>query len=346
MMNARIMEIDGAQGEGGGQVLRSSLALSVCSGTPLRMHGIRAGRRKPGLMRQHLTAVRLAAQICGATVEGDRLRSTTLEFVPGAPRAGDYHCAVGTAGSTMLVFQTVLWPLLVAEGRSRLVFEGGTHNPMAPPFDFIERSLLPVLRAMGAEIEVKLERAGFYPAGGGRLVVEVEGGPSLAPWRCLERSGDPEVRGRALLSNLPVDIGRRELQVVHQRLGWPRSRLGVERVSSDGPGNVVLLEVTHGAMTTVACSFGTKGVLAEDVSAHAVEQIERFLAANVPVGEHLADQLIIPLALAGGGSFRTVSPTLHTRTQAQIVQRWLPVTIEIIDEGNDAARVDVRPRSS
>ncbi|MEM9460777.1 MAG: RNA 3'-terminal phosphate cyclase [Myxococcota bacterium] len=336
--------VDGAQGEGGGQVLRSSLALSLVTGQTLHMHDIRARRRKPGLMRQHLTALRAAAEVGGAKVEGDELRSTEIRFFPGSPRAGEYRFAVGTAGSTTLVLQTVLWPLLRAPGRSRLVLEGGTHNPLAPPFDFIERSLLPPLRAMGAKIEVKLERAGFYPAGGGMLVVEIEGGCPLRPIERLDRGTLRCTGAKAMVSNLPVSIARRELDTLHERLGWPHRELRVQRVHGHGPGNVLVVQVEHDGGTTVIASFGDKGVSAEDVAGQAIEEVEHFLAANVPVDAHLADQLLIPLAMAGGGRFRTVEPTLHTKTNAQIVQRWLPVTIEFTDEGGGAFRVEVGSR--
>jgi RNA 3'-terminal phosphate cyclase (ATP) len=337
--------VDGAQGEGGGQVLRSSLALSLCTGRPLRIHDIRARRRKPGLLRQHLTAVRAAVEIGGARVEGDLLGSTALTFAPGPVRPGDYHFAIGTAGSATLVLQTVLWPLLVAPGRSRLVLEGGTHNPLAPCVDFMARSLVPLLREMGAAVELTLERAGFYPAGGGRMTVEIEGGRPLAPLHRLERGLLGRTSARALVSGLPVSIARRELEVVHERLQWSRRDLEVVRVEAHGPGNALLLELEHAGGTTVITAFGEKGVRAEEVAAKAVAEAQRFMAAGVPVDEHLADQLLVPLSLAGGGSFRTVEPSLHTRTNAEIVQRWLPVSIELTDEGSGVWQVSVRPRA-
>lgn len=336
--------VDGAHGEGGGQVLRSSLALSLVTGRPLHIHDIRARRRKPGLLRQHLTAVRAAVAVGGAMVEGDALGSRELRFEPGPVRAGDYHFAIGTAGSATLVLQTVLWPLLVAPGRSRVVLEGGTHNPLAPPLDFVERSLVPLLRTMGAEVEVRLDRAGFYPAGGGQVTVEIEGGRPLRPLHVLERGPLVRTGARALVSELPVSIARRELEVVHERLEWSRRELEVVRVETFGPGNVLLLELEHAGGTTVIAGFGEKGVRAEQVAARAVEEARRFIAADVPVDEHLADQLLLPLALAGGGSYRTVEPTLHARTNAELVQRWLPVDIALVDEGGGAWRVDVRPR--
>lgn len=337
--------VDGAQGEGGGQVLRSSLALSLCTGRPLRIHDIRARRRKPGLLRQHLTAVRAAVAIGAARVEGDALGSTELSFAPGPVRAGDYRFAIGTAGSATLVLQTVLWPLLLAPGRSRLVLEGGTHNPLAPCFDFMARSLVPLLREMGAAVELTLERAGFYPAGGGRVVVELEGGRSLWVLQRLERGPIVRTGARALVSGLPVSIARRELEVVHEHLQWSRRDLEVGRIEAHGPGNVLLLELEHAGGITVITAFGEKGVRAEEVAAQAVAEAQRFMAADVPVDQHLADQLLLPLALAGGGSFRTVEPSLHTRTNAEIVQCWLPVSIAITDEGSGRWRVDVRPGS-
>lgn len=336
--------MDGSQGEGGGQILRSSLALSLLTGRPLRMHAIRARRRKPGLMRQHLTAVRAAVEVGAAEVEGDQLRSTELSFTPGPVTAGAYRFSVGTAGSTTLVLQTVLWPLLVAPGRSSLVLEGGTHNPLAPPFDFVARALVPVLEAMGAKVRLELRRPGFYPAGGGALAVEIEGGRALRPIERLERGELRRAGATAMVSNLPVSIARRELQVVHQRFGWPRGDLVVQRVDSHGPGNVVLVELEHAGGTTVIAGFGEKGVSAEAVASRVADETDGFLAAGVPVDQHLADQLLVPLALAGGGSFRTVEPTMHTRSNAEIVERFLPVSIAFGDEGAGAWRVDVRGR--
>jgi RNA 3'-terminal phosphate cyclase (ATP) len=170
----QVIEIDGSFGEGGGQILRSSLALAIVTGQPVRLSNIRAGRRKPGLMRQHLTAVNAAAAICGATVDGERIGATELTFTPGAVRAGEYQFSIGTAGSTTLVLQTVLLPLLTAGGPSRIVLEGGTHNPFAPPFDFLERAYLPLINRMGPNVRATLERPGFYPAGGGRIAIEIE----------------------------------------------------------------------------------------------------------------------------------------------------------------------------
>ena len=344
-MSQTAIVVDGSAGEGGGQILRSSLALSLVTGTPLKITEIRARRRKPGLMRQHLTAVRAAAEVGGATVEGDELRSLRLSFVPGQVKAGDYRFSVGTAGSITLVLQTVLWPLLLAPGRSTLVLEGGTHNPMAPPFDHVERSFVPLLRRMGASVELELRRPGFYPAGGGSMVVTIEGGRPLSRLDCLERGPLLGARARALVSELPVSVAPRALNVVHERLGWTRKELEVERIDARGPGNVLLLEVQHEGGVTVVSSFGEKGVLAEQVADNGINELDKFLAAQVPIDSHLADQLLIPMALAGGGSMRTTKPTMHTRSNAMLIERWLPVSIGLTEQAAGAWQIDVTPRA-
>ncbi len=170
-----VIVIDGSHGEGGGQVLRTSLALSLLTGKAFRIENIRATRKTPGLLRQHLTAVNAAATVGDAAVEGATLGSSTLTFVPKATRGGEYSFAIGTAGSTMLVLQTVLLPLALTEGTSLVELEGGTHNPAAPPFDFIDRAFLPLMRRMGADVGLGLLRAGVDPAGGGAKRGHIEG---------------------------------------------------------------------------------------------------------------------------------------------------------------------------
>jgi RNA 3'-terminal phosphate cyclase (ATP) len=182
-----MIHIDGSIGEGGGQILRSALGLSMATRQPFRIENIRAARAKPGLLRQHLTAVNAAVTICSATVEGNAISSRALSFEPGKVAPGDFTFSIGSAGSTMLVLQTVLPALLVAEGPTRLVLEGGTHNPFAPPMDFLEKVFLPLISRMGPQVTVVLERAGFYPAGGGRAVVHIEPVVKLQPLHLRER---------------------------------------------------------------------------------------------------------------------------------------------------------------
>jgi RNA 3'-terminal phosphate cyclase (ATP) len=340
-----MITIYGSTGEGGGQILRTALALSIVTGTPFRIDRIRARRRRPGLMRQHLTAVEAARAVSGAQVDGASIGSSSLYFRPGAAAPGDHHFAVGTAGSATLVLQTVLPALLSAPAPSRLVLEGGTHNPMAPPFDFLRLAFLPLLGRMGARVEARLERPGFYPAGGGRIVVRVE--PcALAPLELLERGAPVSRRARALVASLPSSIARRELDVVAQRLAWHDRDLRIETVTDSlGPGNLLSLEVAHEQVTEVFTGFGERGVPAEQVAARACDEAAAYLASDAPVGKHLADQLLLPLALAGGGAFRTVPLDGHTTTQLELIPRFLPTDMTAREEAPGGAwAVEVRRR--
>ncbi len=325
-----MITIDGAQGEGGGQILRTSLALSLLTGQPFRLEQIRAGRTRPGLLRQHLTAVEAAKTIGGVEVIGAALGSQTLEFRPGAVQAGNYRFAVGTAGSATLVLQTVLPPLLTASGTTTLTLEGGTHNPFAPPFDFLARCFAPLIARMGPRVELELQRPGFYPAGGGKFHARIEPVKRLTPFDLPERGAICRKRARAILSKLPSHAGDRELAVVREQLGWSAEECCMELVADPvGPGNALLIEIEAECVTEVFSSFGERGRPAEEVAREATEAASAWLRADVPVDEHLADQLLLPMALAGGGAFRTVEPSVHFTTNAAIIQRFLSVAIRL-----------------
>lgn len=324
-----MLTIDGAMGEGGGQVLRTSLALSAVTRRPFRIERIRANRKRPGLLRQHLTAVRAIAQVCRARVSGDELGSTTLTFEPGETSHGDHHFAVGTAGSATLVFQTVLPPLLVAEGRSTLVFEGGTHNPMAPPFDFITQTFLPLLHRMGASVAAELDRHGFYPAGGGRFVVHIAGGTPLSGLSLLERGQIERVSIKAIVSQVPEHVATREVKALAGQLADLPIHIDTARIESAGPGNVATVVVRAAGLTETFTGFGEHGVRAEKVAHTLAGEVRKYVASGVPVGEHLADQLLIPLVLAGRGEYRTLAPSLHTRTNIDVIQRFMPGCIAL-----------------
>lgn len=323
-----MITIDGSQGEGGGQILRTSLALSAITGQPFRIERVRAGRDKPGLLRQHLTAVDAAAQICGAEVDGATIGSAELTFTPGRVRAGAYRFAVGTAGSTTLVLQTVLPALMIVDGESTLTLEGGTHNPHAPPLDFLDRAFLPVVRQMGPRVDVTLERAGFYPAGGGRFVVHITPTPraALRPFHIESRGEVKTRRAHAVVAGLSGEIAKRELAKVSERLGWAGDELKIHQLPQAwGPGNVLMLEIVSEHVTEIVTSFGMRSVTSEAVAEAAAQQAREYLAAGTPVGTCLSDQLLIPLALAGAGSFVTSAPSRHTMTNADVIGRFLGV---------------------
>ena len=320
-----MIEIDGSHGEGGGQILRTSLSLSAITGLPFRMTSIRVRRSKPGLRRQHLTAVRAVAQICNAEVEGDRVNSTELSFSPRKVNAGRYTFDVETAGSTTLVFQTVYPALLCSTGEpSHLTFIGGTHNHGGPPWHFLDRVFLPVLRRMGAVVSIEIERYGFAPAGGGRWSAVIT--PSkLQPIEMRSRGSQINGEASAIISNLPQSIADRELAIVRRKLSWSPEKLSSSVVESDGPGNIVMVygSFSADAAAELTTGFGQRGIPAETVARSAVECWQAFDAADVPVGEHLADQLLLPMALAGGGAFTTLAPTLHTLTNVQTIRKFL-----------------------
>lgn len=320
--------IDGAHGEGGGQILRSALALSVVTGIPFCIDQIRANRPRGGLARQHLTAVEAAAAVSGAEVRGAAIGSRSLTFVPRQVVTGRHHFSVGTAGSSMLVLQTVLPPLLLANQASQLVLEGGTHNPNAPPFDFLQKAFLPLLREMGAAIDIQLERPGFYPAGGGQVTVTIEPGGALKGISIDQPLPVLSQRAIARVARLPVTIAHRELAVIRDRLGWSEL-LAEEIFNSAGPGNIILLEIGNERFVEVIVGFGEKKVRAETVAANAVAEAQQYLAIGAPVGPHLADQLLLPMAIAGQGCFLTMPLTEHSRTNIAVIQQFLEIEVDV-----------------
>jgi len=392
----RAVEIDGAHGEGGGQILRTSLALSLITGRPLRMRQIRAGRAKPGLRRQHLACVEAAARLCNAELRGAVLGSQDLELVPGPITGGELVIDIGTAGSTTLVVQTILVPALVAGLALRAVIRGGTHNPLAPPFEFLERVYLPHLRAMGADVRATLDRHGFasggapapgdhrrrertsgdrepgkraergndrgstssgeqaarehggHPSGRdrdrtasgssggdhGQLTLHIGAGTVLRPIEITEAGPVTARRATAILARLPRHIADREHAIVRDRLGFTAVECEVREVQAGGPANVLLLEIERGPHRELVSAFGDKGVRAELVATRACDELAGFLAAGVPVGEHLADQLLLPLAIAGGGRFRAAPLSLHATTNIATIRRFLDAEIRVEPDGD------------
>ncbi len=326
------LKLDGAQGEGGGQILRSALTLSVITGIPFRIENIRAGRAKPGLLRQHLTAVSAAAAISGGEVSGNAAGSQTLEFMPRAIRGGDYRFDIGTAGSCTLVLQTVLPALWFADGPSTVTVSGGTHNGAAPPADFLIRSWLPLMRRMGAQMDIELVRHGFYPAGGGEVRAAIHPVAALGPLDLDGRGNPASIKAIAVVAGLPAEIARRELDHLAGCFGDAEQEMRVLG-SREGPGNVVMLEINHGLHTEVFTGFGEKGLKAETVAERTAHEARNWLASGAAVGEHLADQLLLPMALAKGGGFTAAMISSHTRTNIGVIEKFLPVEFEVAAHG-------------
>lgn len=328
-----MIEIDGSAGEGGGQILRTSLALSMCTGQPFTLTRIRAGRAKPGLMRQHLTCVNAAAEICEAEVRGAEMNSQSLTFVPGKLRAGDYNFNVGTAGSCTLVLQTV-WPaLLMADAPSRVKLGGGTHNPMAPPFHFLERSYAPLMRKLGADVELSLRRLGFYPAGGGEIDATIfPAEDKLQPFDLTERGPKVEGYAECFAPALHRTVAQRELEQLGSALGWSEDQLRVPPVrQNEGPGNALLVTLAYENLSDVFTQFGEKGVSAEKVARDLVREVRAYQRSEAALGPHLADQWALPLALAvwkrqREAAYTCTELTAHAKTNLEVIERFLPVT--------------------
>ncbi|MBF0502333.1 MAG: RNA 3'-terminal phosphate cyclase [Candidatus Riflebacteria bacterium] len=325
-----MIHIDGSTGEGGGQILRTSLALSMCTGKPFRITNIRAKRPKPGLLRQHLTAVNAAQSICQADVTGADISSLSLTFVPGQVNPGAYSFAVGTAGSATLVLQTILPPLLCAKESSTIHLEGGTHNPWAPPFHFLKQAFLPLIERMGAWFSAEITQWGFYPAGGGKCIFRI-----TPPAEKLLNI-DLTERGRLIRSevltavaNIPWEIADDECKLIARGTRFPIDRFRAENVSSSGPGNVAMLEMEFENSRAFFTGFGEMGTSRNKVAHLVSSSANRFFACGAAIDEHMADQLLIPMALAGKGSFTTRAPTSHTTTNIEIIRSFLDIQIQI-----------------
>lgn len=329
-----MIEIDGSFGEGGGQVVRTSLSLSAITGEPVRITNVRANRSKPGLLRQHLTALNAIAEICGGRCVGAELGSSEISLYPGSIKPGEYAFSVGSAGSANLVLQTVLPVLLHAKVPSKVTVQGGTHNPASPPADFLLECFLPALKKLGHQAEGNLSAYGFYPAGGGELSVDVCGGaPSdRVDWR--ERGPELSRQLEVVLSNIPGDVAKRELKTASEGLDMDLdANCKFSYPKSAGPGNALIGRLNYDLGTVMFVEFGEKGVTAEQVAKRLVKQMKSFIASGAAVDHHLADQLMLPLALAKGGVFTTTRPSLHSRTNADVIHRFTGKAIRFEEAG-------------
>jgi RNA 3'-terminal phosphate cyclase (ATP) len=344
MKGQGMIELDGAAGEGGGQILRSALTLAMITGLPFRIRNIRANRAKPGLMRQHLVAVQAALRVCGGEAVGAALGSQDLTFMPGRIEGGDYAFSIGTAGSCTLVLQTVLPALLMAEKPSTLRLTGGTHNPMAPPVQFLQRAWCPRLAEMGAHIDIRLERFGFYPAGGGVVEARVEPCAELRPRTWMARGERRAAYAEAFVAGVPGRVAQRELECVGTAMNWNEDQLLVRGLPAEqGPGNVLMLTLEYEHATEVFTAFGEKSVSSEQVARQAVQRARQYLKSQAAFAEYLADQMMLPLALAGAGGFTLDEVSMHARTNAQVIETFLPVRFHFERrEGLDSCTVTRR----
>jgi len=328
--------IDGSQGEGGGQILRSALTLSMLLQRPFELYNIRAGRAKPGLLRQHLTCVHAAAAICSAEVQGAQLGATRLSFSPGPVRAGQYHFAIGSAGSSSLVLQTVLLPLALPNAASRVTVQGGTHNGQSPSTDFLQQSFLPLLAQMGLSSTLRLSRYGFYPAGGGEVSLDIQPCQTLIPLMLLEPTTVDTVHWTVIACDVPQKICARLADSASANTLLP-STCEQHAVSSAGPGVMLQAQVRQVQVASDVISkdlrpsqpfallferVGVRGISAETIAEHTATAVNQWHQAGVAVDEHLADQLLLPMALAGQSGFTTTTPSQHCLSNIEVIRQF------------------------
>lgn len=344
-----VKRIDGSHGEGGGQILRSSLALSALLGRPIEIFNIRKGRPKPGLAPQHLTAVSACRRITSAELEGAQLESLSLKFAPHDTAAGDYYFDVAelrrSAGSTSLVFQTLLLPLSFAGGSSTLLLKGGTHVPFSPVFDYLSEVFLPTVRRLGIHSKAEIRKWGYYPAGGGEVFFEIKPASDVGPL-VLERPGKPRrVSVLSAVSNLPDHIAGRQAKTASDFL----KKMGLspvvttKRVLSSREGTYLFLLAEYGKVVAGFSSLGQRGKPAEKVALDACQEFKEYCDSQSALEPRLADQIIPYLALARGESRFTVSRvTKHLLTNAWVVRQFLPAKIEIRGEVGRRGEIRVK----
>lgn len=340
--------IDGSAGEGGGQILRTALSLSMATGTPFVLERIRAGRTKPGLMRQHLTCVKAAALICNAEVEGATLGSSRIVFRPGPIMPADHTIEIGSAGAISLVLQTLALPLALAPStrRSRITVRGGTHVPWSPPFPFLEQAWLPLMRRAGAAIDLELISTGFYPAGGGEIAMTVSPAGALAPLHLGETTVLSRLRLQGIVSDVSEALARRELTAAAELLRGHSVELASGMVRSPGPGNALWLVARDEGtgICNVFSAIGDPNAEAEEIGRGVAEAFLAWSESGTSVDAHLADQLMLPIALAGSGGFTCNELTLHSRTNIEVIHAFTGHRLRAWDLGDDRHRVELVAR--
>ncbi|MCU4138657.1 MAG: RNA 3'-terminal phosphate cyclase [Thermodesulfobacteria bacterium] len=346
--------IDGSYGEGGGQVLRTCLSLSVVFGKPFKIINIRKNRPKPGLQPQHLTCVKACAEISGAELKGAELNSQELIFIPKKkPINKTYTFDIKTAGSTSLLFQTLLYPLALSKG-GELILKGGTHVPFSPPYHYLKYVFLPVVDSLGLKAEVSLEKAGFYPKGGGRIIAKI------SPWEKFRlpkfaEGFDPEnIYIISLISeNLPSHILERQAKSAKEKLLKkklkPKEEI-LEKIKSDSPGTMVFIySIDRDKVKRVGFTeLGRKGYPAEKVGESAVAQFLEFLKTNTQIEKHLADQILIPISFAitknnkKNFKYTTSKITKHLLTQAWLIPQFInEINIKILGKEGESGEVKI-----
>ena len=323
-----MIRIDGSRGEGGGQILRSALTLAMCTGQSFELVNIRAKRQKPGLLRQHLTAVKAAAQISSAYVEGAALGSDRLLFEPNQVSGGKYEFAIGSAGSTSLVLQTLIMPLALADKPSEIIIHGGTHTQWAPTTDYLLDVFLPNLRNMGIDINLELVKSGFYPAGGGEIRAYIKPLITSFPLYIGRKNADMVLKARITLASLDLDIAKRQERLL--QIAFPDLKyIEIRQNRAISAGNVVEMMVQKGSSSDVVTSIGRRGLPSNKLIKQLVKEVNELIDAPVAIGKYLADQLLVPMALLDGGCVFSLAPSEHFLTNIEVIKMFMEPNMDI-----------------
>jgi len=353
MDNIETIFIDGSMGEGGGQILRTSLALSCITGKRLHIENIRSARRNPGLAKQHLSCVQAACRICNGKSHGATQGSKVLDFQARPVHSGDFRFDIGSAGSASLVIQTLLPALFLANKASTVTVTGGTHNPLAPPFDFLSETFLPAIKTAGFQGDCKLLRHGFFPAGGGKITLRVQPRQKKSPVpvpppfllsqestgvqanqtiNFCDRGQEFRINAWIYTAKLPTHIAHRQQKLLLQSGLNIQNIEHIEVRDSQGPGNAVCIRLCCNKRTTVFTAFGMRGKPSEQVISEVVNLAKHFIDSGAAVDNFLADQLLLYMAIANGGCFTTDRISEHTKTNMEVIKKFLPVDF-VIEQG-------------
>ncbi len=336
------MRIDGSYGEGGGQVLRTSLALSSILGRPVEIYNIRARRKNPGLAAQHLTGVRALSQITGAAVEGEKIGSQVLRFQPQGLKGGNYAFDVGTAGSISLVLQALIPTLAFAQEPSELNLKGGTHVQWSPPFHYLKEVFLHLGARLGLRCSLHLDCWGFYPRGGGQVRARIEPLKALRGLELMERGRLLDIFGVSAVANLPLSIAERQRDRALKVLGQNGldARIEAMEVKAFGQGTALFLLAEFERFRAGFSALGERGKRAERVAEEACEEFFQFMDSGACLDPHLADQIVLYLALADGDSlFTTSCITQHLLTNLWVLDQFLGLKYEVVGEEGQKGQV-------
>ena len=340
------ISIDGRMGEGGGQILRTCLSLSLVTRKPFTISNIRSGRSKPGLRPQHLNAVLLSQEVGNARTEGANLGSTRLTFIPQDTQAGKFIRNIGTAGSTCLVLQTVYLPLSFSNKTSQVKLTGGTHVPFAPTVDWLDMHWNHYLSSIGLNLSLELDQAGFYPQGEGRMSAKIKPLTQLSGLEITQRGSLMQVRGISAYANLDRKIAERQRDQVLRRLGstLPLNDIRIKRLPSKFKGTCMTLLCEFEKSQCSYSALGAPGKPAETVADEVCNKIETLLSTDAALDEYLADQLLLPLSLAKtNSSFSTVRITEHIRTNAEVIKTFINPNIEIVGSIGSPGKITISP---